>query len=361
VAWELLTCFEAVELWVALHRIGATQVPVIAIYRDREVIHCCRKTGARWLVTSDEFRGYDFIGMGARLAAELGLGFGHVVLATGTVHTGDTTRLPPPRTHPDAPRWIFYASGMTALPKGVRPTDRSLSKVGAAMGGDAPRSRRPLLAGHPVSPHRRHPTGLQHSARRVHPSAGRGGRFRVEPTVPRSRRGHPRRDRNAMPLRLPGGTPSRPRAAPAKTTRSPPVGTPHQRLGSSSSRFIAASMPAATSHQGIALLFARYRHHQHSTVTGRFNAHRRGLHQLDSDSGDRRSALARSIAEPVLSSRPDLYWKERLHSAHAISHSTRHKSSFHRFEQLPRCLTRSHLHPQPRYSNTRSEQIGGDR
>jgi acyl-CoA synthetase (AMP-forming)/AMP-acid ligase II len=131
VAWELPTVIEAVELTVALHRVGATQVPIIAIYRDREVIHCCRQTGARWLVTSDQFRGYDFAAMGTRVAAELGLT--HLVVSPGTAPTGDVGLLPPSNSRPDDPRWIFYTSGTTSLPKGVRQTDRALSWVGATM------------------------------------------------------------------------------------------------------------------------------------------------------------------------------------------------------------------------------------
>jgi acyl-CoA synthetase (AMP-forming)/AMP-acid ligase II len=131
VAWELPTCIEAVELAVALHRLGVTQVPIIGIYRDREVTHCCRETGARWLVTTDEFRGFDFAGMGARVAAELGLK--HVVVAPGILPTGEPAQLPPTTPRPGAPRWIFYTSGTTALPKGVRHTDQALSWVGAGM------------------------------------------------------------------------------------------------------------------------------------------------------------------------------------------------------------------------------------
>ncbi|HET7296267.1 MAG TPA: AMP-binding protein, partial [Gemmatimonadales bacterium] len=81
VAWELPTWVEAVVIAVALSRIGAVQVPIIAIYREREVTHCCRQTGARWLLTTDEFRGFDFATMGASIAAELGLA--HVTVTRG--------------------------------------------------------------------------------------------------------------------------------------------------------------------------------------------------------------------------------------------------------------------------------------
>lgn len=131
VAWELPTTIDAVELAVALHRLDVTQVPIIAIYRDREVAHCCRETDAKWLITTDEFRDYDFSAMGSRIAADLGLT--HVVLDPDHLPVGDPARLAPSRPRPEAPRWVFYTSGTTALPKGIRHSDRSLSWVGATM------------------------------------------------------------------------------------------------------------------------------------------------------------------------------------------------------------------------------------
>ena len=131
VAWELPTWIEAVELAVALQRLGTTQVPIIAIYRDREVRHCCRQAGARWLITPGEFRGFDFAAMGTRVAGELGLG--HLVIAPGAAPVGDPSALGPFEPRPDEPRWIFYTSGTTSEPKGARHTDRALAWVGSTM------------------------------------------------------------------------------------------------------------------------------------------------------------------------------------------------------------------------------------
>jgi acyl-CoA synthetase (AMP-forming)/AMP-acid ligase II len=130
VAWQLPTCIEAVELTVALSRLGVVQLPIIGIYRDREVTHCCREAGARWLFTAQEFRGFDFSAMGRRVAHELGLH--HLALAPGDLPEGDPASLPSPAPGAGA-GWIFYTSGTTSLPKGVRHTDRALSGVGAAM------------------------------------------------------------------------------------------------------------------------------------------------------------------------------------------------------------------------------------
>ncbi|MHB8465474.1 MAG: class I adenylate-forming enzyme family protein [Acidimicrobiales bacterium] len=131
VAWELPTWIEAIELAAALHRLGTVQVPIIAIYRDAEVLHCCREAGARWLITAREFRGFDFDAMGGRIGAQLGIA--HVVMAPGSTPSADPAILPPLSPRPDDQRWIFYTSGTTAQPKGARHTDRALAWVGAQM------------------------------------------------------------------------------------------------------------------------------------------------------------------------------------------------------------------------------------
>jgi acyl-CoA synthetase (AMP-forming)/AMP-acid ligase II len=131
VAWELPTWVEAVVLAIALNRIGAVQVPIIAIYREREVTHCCRQTGARWLLTASEFRGFDFASMGSSIAGTLGLA--HLTIERGSVPRGDPSALPPHVPRPDDPRWVFYTSGTTSEPKGARHNDRALSWVGAQM------------------------------------------------------------------------------------------------------------------------------------------------------------------------------------------------------------------------------------
>ncbi|HLN18216.1 MAG TPA: AMP-binding protein [Acidimicrobiales bacterium] len=131
VAWELPTTLEAVELTLALHRLGTTQVPIIAIYRDREVTHCCAETGARWLVTTAEFRGYDFAAMGARVAA--GLDLTHLLVED--VVPADPAELAEHDVDPDEPRWVFYTSGTTAAPRGARHADRALSSIAGEMAG----------------------------------------------------------------------------------------------------------------------------------------------------------------------------------------------------------------------------------
>jgi acyl-CoA synthetase (AMP-forming)/AMP-acid ligase II len=131
VAWELPTWVEAVVLAIALSRVGAVQVPIIAIYRGREVAHCCRQTGARWLVTPEEFRGFDFASMGRAVADDLGLA--QMTVVPGSLPHGDPARLPAHVPRLDDAQWVFYTSGTTSEPKGARHNDRALAWTGASM------------------------------------------------------------------------------------------------------------------------------------------------------------------------------------------------------------------------------------
>jgi acyl-CoA synthetase (AMP-forming)/AMP-acid ligase II len=131
VAWEFPTWIETVVLAAALHRLGTTQVPIIAIYREREVTHCCREAGARWLITPSTFRGVAFDDMARRVSDETGVQ--SLVFDQGTFPDVAEGSLPPHEVRTD-PRWIFYTSGTTSAPKGVRHTDAALSAVAERMG-----------------------------------------------------------------------------------------------------------------------------------------------------------------------------------------------------------------------------------
>ena len=105
VAWELPTCIEAVELSLALARLEVTQVPIIAIYREREVSHCCRETGASWLFTGGAFRGYDFASMGDSVAKSLDIE--HLSLTATSLSRGDASELPGRAAPSGEARWVF--------------------------------------------------------------------------------------------------------------------------------------------------------------------------------------------------------------------------------------------------------------
>ena len=130
VAWELPTWVDTVVLAAALHRLGATQVPIIAIYREREVTHCCSQAGAQWLITPSMYRGVDYQAMADTVSARTGVRT--LVVDPGMFPESDAPLAP--FVHRDDPRWIFYTSGTTSAPKGARQSDPALSAVAAGMG-----------------------------------------------------------------------------------------------------------------------------------------------------------------------------------------------------------------------------------
>jgi len=133
VSWILPTWVDTVVLAAALSRLGAVQNPIIAIYRDREVTFCCRQTGAKFLLTTDDFGGYDFAAMGARVAADID-GLTHHVMRPGSFPLGDASSLGPAVEAGDTEaRWLTYTSGTTADPKGAKHTDYGVGAVPLAL------------------------------------------------------------------------------------------------------------------------------------------------------------------------------------------------------------------------------------
>jgi acyl-CoA synthetase (AMP-forming)/AMP-acid ligase II len=96
------------------------QVPLLPIYRAREVEHAVRTTGAGFLIVSTTSPEYH-VG-GAR----------PIVVDRASLPRADVARLPPPPVDPRAVRWIFHTSGTTADPKGARHTDASIIAASAS-------------------------------------------------------------------------------------------------------------------------------------------------------------------------------------------------------------------------------------
>jgi acyl-CoA synthetase (AMP-forming)/AMP-acid ligase II len=133
VAWMLPTWVEALVLAGALSRLGAVQVPLLPILRDREVGFILRATGTRHLVVPGEWRDYDYPALAARVTE--GRTDAIVTVCDRTLPTGDPTALPPwdsvrPSDDDDPVRWIFFTSGTTAEPKGCLHTDRTVAASG---------------------------------------------------------------------------------------------------------------------------------------------------------------------------------------------------------------------------------------
>jgi acyl-coenzyme A synthetase/AMP-(fatty) acid ligase len=130
VSWQLPTRIETVVASMALARLGAVQNPIIHIYREREVRYVLQDSGSAMILVPGEWRGFDYGAMAKSITAELDRPV-HVVEAYHSLPEGDPATLPPPPAPPaageDAPiRWLYYTSGTTANPKGVRHTDETL-------------------------------------------------------------------------------------------------------------------------------------------------------------------------------------------------------------------------------------------
>jgi acyl-CoA synthetase (AMP-forming)/AMP-acid ligase II len=129
VSWLLPTRIDAFVLMAALARLGAVQNPLIPLYRHREVSFIVGQAGSRLLLVPTTWRGFDYEAMAREVAGEHGADV--IAIADGEpLPAADPGALPPaPRAlaPDDQPvRWLFYTSGTTAAPKGVRHTDASV-------------------------------------------------------------------------------------------------------------------------------------------------------------------------------------------------------------------------------------------
>lgn len=125
VSWILPSRVESLVLLCALARLGAVQNPIVPIYGEKEIAFITGQVGARLLVTPGVFRGVDFAATGERMACPS--------LQLADLPPAGAADPPPAPSTSDAVRWLFYTSGSTADPKGVRHTDRSIIAAGNAL------------------------------------------------------------------------------------------------------------------------------------------------------------------------------------------------------------------------------------
>lgn len=132
VSWQLPTTLETMVVMVALARLGAIQNPLLPIWREREVGFVTGQLGSEFLIVPGIWRGFDHHEMARSLAQQrvmevLTIDHGrHPVVGELRLPVTPVADLPAPPDSGAAIRWVYYSSGTTAAPKGVRHTDNSV-------------------------------------------------------------------------------------------------------------------------------------------------------------------------------------------------------------------------------------------
>ena len=132
VSWQLPTTLETMVVMAALARLGAVQNPIIPLLRELEVSFITGQLSTEFLVVPELWRGFDHGGLARALSADKGFEVITIDLVTPPVAgelrlpTAGVDGLPPPGEPSGDTRWIYYSSGTTAAPKGIRHSDASV-------------------------------------------------------------------------------------------------------------------------------------------------------------------------------------------------------------------------------------------
>ncbi|HEX6313097.1 MAG TPA: AMP-binding protein [Acidimicrobiia bacterium] len=136
VSWQLPTRIDTVVVSMALARLGAVQNPILHVYREREVGFALHQLEPRLAIVPGVWRDFDFEAMVRKLVTDMDEP-PEILVTDPALPEGDPATLPPPPAGApggSAPvRWIYYTSGTTSDPKGVRHTDETLLAGGRGL------------------------------------------------------------------------------------------------------------------------------------------------------------------------------------------------------------------------------------
>ena len=135
VSWILPTSIDALLVMAALSRLGAIQNPIVPIYGAREIGHILDEASVDVVVIMSEWRGVDYQSMVDGLA-DARVGRPRVLRLDDVIRgMSDAEVHVQAQVHGKlgGAQWLFYTSGSTGIPKGVRHTDATLSAVARGM------------------------------------------------------------------------------------------------------------------------------------------------------------------------------------------------------------------------------------
>jgi len=129
VAWQLPSRLETLALMAAFSRLGALQLPILPLYREREVGFLLKDVQPDFVFAPESLRGFEYVAMMRGLVAQNAPG-AKVVPMYDKLPEAIAASLPKASVDSSVVRWIFATSGTTSEPKGVMHTDGTLLAAG---------------------------------------------------------------------------------------------------------------------------------------------------------------------------------------------------------------------------------------
>lgn len=140
VVWQLPTWRDSIVLSMALHRLGAVQVPLFPTLRKNEVGYICSQAKPQLLITPSTWKKFDYASMAAEIQSDLSEqdhSMKTLIVDKDSLPEAEANfdELGPDIESTENPpvRWIFCTSGTTSAPKAALHTDTPFISVGYGM------------------------------------------------------------------------------------------------------------------------------------------------------------------------------------------------------------------------------------